>query len=118
MRTMFVWRSAMTLPTVIVATDSTQKRGCQMSIPSGKATNTSVINATKPAALDATDRNAVIGVGAPSYVSGAHWWNGTADTLKPKPTMTNTTASAVAAVTPLSWIDCPMPDSSVVPASP
>ena len=60
----------------------------------GKATKISVrISATKPAAFDATDRNAVTGVGAPSYVSGAHVWNGTAETLNAKPTMTNTTAT-------------------------
>ena len=40
-----------------------------------------------PAAFDATDRNAATGTGEPSYVSGAQKWNGTADTLKPNPTM-------------------------------
>ena len=30
--------------------------------------------------------NAVAGVGAPSYTSGAHMWKGTAATLKPNPT--------------------------------
>ena len=39
----------------------------------------------KDAAFDPTDRNAVIGVGAPSYTSGAHMWNGTAAILKPMP---------------------------------
>ena len=58
--------------------------------------NTSVTRATNPAALDATLKNAVTGVGAPSYTSGAHWWNGTALTLNAKPTITNTIASASA----------------------
>jgi hypothetical protein len=31
--------------------------------------------------------NAVTGVGAPSYTSGVHWWNGAADALKPRPAM-------------------------------
>src|SRR5947207_616715 len=45
------------------------------------------------AAFDPTDRNAVMGVGAPSYTSGAHMWNGTAAILKPMPATTSTTAS-------------------------
>ena len=44
-----------------------------------------LISATKPPAFDATDRNAVTGVGEPSYVSGAQKWNGTALTLKANP---------------------------------
>src|SRR5262245_47522865 len=34
------------------------------------------------AAFTATDMKAVIDVGAPSYASGVHWWNGTAAILK------------------------------------
>ena len=37
------------------------------------------------AAFTATDMNAVIDVGAPSYASGVHWWNGTAAILKNRP---------------------------------
>src|SRR5882724_1181355 len=33
--------------------------------------------------------NAVTGVGAPSYASGAHKWNGTTATLNPNPTRVN-----------------------------
>ena len=61
---MLVWRSASRLPTVIVSAASTQNSGCQTSLADGKATNTSSSRATKPAAFDATDRNAVTGVGA------------------------------------------------------
>src|SRR5438477_4723840 len=87
---MLVWRSATRLPTVIVNADRTQNSGCQTSLPEGKATKTRVSSATKPAAFDATDKNAVIGVGAPSYVSGAHVWNGSADTLNANPTTQKT----------------------------
>ena len=45
------------------------------------------------AAFDPTERNAVIGVGAPSYTSGAHMWNGTAAILNPMPATTRITAS-------------------------
>ena len=33
--------------------------------------------------------NAVIGVGAPTYTSGVHAWNGTAATLNSRPTATS-----------------------------
>src|SRR4029450_1909899 len=84
-RTTFVWRSATTLPIVI---DSAARIHISGRTTSGRSANpmiTSCSRATNPAALDDTERNAVIGVGAPSYVSGAHVWNGTADTLKPDP---------------------------------
>ena len=48
----------------------------------------------KPAALEAVETKAVIGVGAPSYTSGAQKWNGTIETLKPKPTSTRISAPA------------------------
>src|SRR5947199_512407 len=44
------------------------------------------------AALDPTERNAVMGVGAPSYTSGAHMWNGTAAILNPTPATMRMTA--------------------------
>src|SRR5207247_6356245 len=43
-------------------------------------------------AFEPTDRNAVTGVGAPSYTSGAHIWKGTAAILKPIPATTRITA--------------------------
>src|SRR6184192_1412178 len=50
--------------------------------------------ATNPPAFDATDRNAVTGVGAPSYVSGAQKWNGTALILNANPTRVRKIATA------------------------
>ena len=82
---MFVWRSATRLPTVIDAAARTQNTGCQMSGTVKNPKKTIESSATKPPALDETDRNAVTGVGAPSYVSGAQKWNGTAVTLNAKP---------------------------------
>jgi hypothetical protein len=46
-------------------------------------------SAAKPAALAPADMKAVTEVGAASYASGVHMWNGTAATLKPKPTSTS-----------------------------
>ena len=43
-----------------------------------------------PATLGAVAKKAVTGVGAPSYTSGDHIWNGTADTLKHSPMMIST----------------------------
>ena len=66
MRTTLVWRRAIRLPTVIDSAARMNITGCTMSLRSAKATNTSWISAANPAVLDATARNAVIGVGAPS----------------------------------------------------
>ena len=38
---------------------------------------------TNPAALEAVEAKATIGVGPPSYTSGAHMWKGTAAILNP-----------------------------------
>ena len=74
--------------------------------------------ATKPAAFDATEKNAVTGVGAPSYVSGAHWWNGTAEILKPKPQRMNTIATTSRAIASPSASAAPMSVSFVEPVAP
>ena len=57
-----------------------------------------VSSATKPPAFDATDRNAVTGVGAPWYVSGVQKWNGTALTLNAKPPSVRKIATAKSGV--------------------
>ena len=66
MRTMLVWRRASTLPIVIVSTAITQISGSYTASAPGKAMNTTDIKATNPAALVATEKKAVTGVGAPS----------------------------------------------------
>src|SRR6476620_10897937 len=92
---MFVWRSANTLPIVMVSAASTHTSGPYTRSAVGNATKITRISATNPAAFDDTDKNAVTGVGAPSYVSGAQVWNGTADTLKANPTMQKTMPSVM-----------------------
>src|SRR4029453_2597804 len=114
-RTTFVWRSATTLPIVI---DSAARIHISGRTTSGRSANpmiTSCTRGTNPAALDDTERNAVIGVGAPSYVSGAHVWNGTADTLKPNPAMQKTMASVIAGALSAPARAAPMSDSLVLP---
>ena len=68
------------------------------------ATNINCSSPAKPAALEATARNAATGTGAPSYVSGAQNWNGNAETLNAKPTTTNRiAASAIGSWEGSSW---------------
>ena len=56
----------------------------------GKAWASTRANSTMAATLGAAERSAVTGVGAPSYTSGVHMWNGAADTLKARPQIRNT----------------------------
>ena len=63
---MFFCRSAMRLPAVMEAAARNHSAGPYTSSRSQNPTNTSEPSATKPAVLEATDRKAVIGVGAPS----------------------------------------------------
>src|SRR5262249_37548094 len=65
-RTMLVWRRAVRLPSVIDAAASAHSTGCHAVCVPKKPKYTRLRMATKPPAFDATDRNAVTGVGAPS----------------------------------------------------
>ena len=51
----------------------------------------------------------MIGVGAPSYTSGAHMWNGTAAILKPIPATTRITPSGSQG-----WWDSPASSVAIV----
>ncbi len=80
-----------------------------------------MISATNPPALEATDRNAVTGVGAPSYVSGAQKWNGTALTLNANPTSERNIATATRGTVPCCDMYSEMlpgPDNLVAPVTP
>src|SRR5262245_12956861 len=95
---MLVCGRASRLPTVIVTAEriasATVHEGAR-SRP-GNDTKNKRINTAKPAAFDAVDKKPAIGVGAPSYTSGAQKWNGTIDTLNPIPTrISASTANAV-----------------------
>src|SRR3990172_11581502 len=95
---MFPCTSAATLPTVIESAAIAANMFAQslaMS-PSPNATTNIRMTTANPAALLATDRYAVIGVGAPSYTSGTHIWNGTTAILNPSPAARNTAASTSA----------------------
>jgi hypothetical protein len=81
------------LPSVIVTSESAAKIGTQKVYWPTNATNISWSRPANPAVFDATPRNAATGTGAPSYVSGAQNWNGTALTLNANPTVTNRIAA-------------------------
>ena len=71
------------------------------------------------AAFVATAMNAVTGVGAPSYTSGVHWWNGAIEALKQRPTTTSATpvSSNVSELCP--WlIELAIALKSVAPVAP
>ena len=93
MRLMFVCVTAATLPTVIVTMASISKSSRQSAFIDGSPSTKIRISIANEAAFEPTDRNAVTGVGAPSYTSGAHMWNGTAAILNPTPATTRITAS-------------------------
>jgi len=81
---MLVCESAARFPSVMVATQRTLASwgsgrcatpGAAPSCPTPKWKKRSSM--AKPAAFEPTARNAVTGMGAPVYTSGAHMWNGT-----------------------------------------
>ena len=61
------------------------RSGTRVTAPTGPAAPTPKwkkrSSIAKPAALEPTARNAVTGIGAPVYTSGAHMWKGTEATL-------------------------------------
>src|SRR2546428_1331316 len=73
-------------PPVIVAAASTASIALQSTLSGPSAPTMTRRMAANAAALGPTDMNAVAGVGAPSYASGVHWWNGTIAALNPRPT--------------------------------
>ena len=68
-----------------------------------------------PAAFDATERNAVIGVGAPSYTSGAQNWNGKLEILNPNPAMTSVIPNSSALLSPNAAAGSSSPASTMPP---
>src|SRR5262245_54189175 len=78
--------SATTLPTVMVNAAPAQRIPLSCSATGASATTAARTTAAKAAALTTVAMNAVTDVGAPSYTSGVHRWNGTAATLNPSPT--------------------------------
>src|ERR1700690_109597 len=83
----FFCGNANKFPTVIVTAESTAKTVIQSIVKSWNTTRNKRAITAKPAALEAVERKPETGVGAPSYTSGAQKWNGTIETLNPRPTI-------------------------------
>src|SRR5438270_12701138 len=107
------------LPSVRVATATAASSGSHISrAPANGPRKMRSRNAIE-AAFDATERYAVTVVGAPSYASGAHIWNGTAEILKSNPTEvvvkarkttgSQTGRAAIAAATSDNFVEPAMP---------
>src|SRR5918994_6552234 len=89
---MLVWTTPTTVPTIIVAAAMIDSTGIHSACSGSNGERKTRANAANAAALTPVDMNAVTMVGAPSYASGVHIWNGTAETLKAKPTASSPTA--------------------------
>src|SRR5690348_5658664 len=83
---MFDWLIAARLPTVMVRIATAASTGSQESSEDARGPRKMRSRNANDAAFDATERYAVIVVGAPSYASGAHMWNGAAEILNSRPT--------------------------------
>src|SRR3990170_7926990 len=75
----------------MVAAATTESIGTQWICSGSSGDRNTRTKAANAAALTPVDMNAVTMVGAPSYASGVHMWNGTADTLNAKPTASRPT---------------------------
>src|SRR3569623_2311522 len=96
---MLLWPIAATAPKMIKArlAKITIWRHWSVAGPiASTATRTAIAIA---ATLGAEAKKAVTGGGAPSYTSGVHMWNGTAEILNASPANTNTSPK----VSPIEW---------------
>src|SRR5258707_15434529 len=92
-RLMLFCTTPTTVPRTIVAAATTQRTAPQSARIGSNAERNTRTNAAKAAALTPVDMKPVTDDGAPSYTSGVHMWNGTADTLKANPTRSSPAAS-------------------------
>src|SRR6478752_8451966 len=92
-RTTSSWRSAMTLPSVMLSADSTAIDSTA-GVPRTATARSTTSSAASAATLDTVARNVATGTDDPAYAVGVHAWNGTSESLKPTPARTSTVASA------------------------
>src|SRR5215510_11921852 len=77
-------------------------------------------NAANAAAFTPVDMKPVTTAGAPSYASGVHMWNGTAEILNAKPTSSRPSATTSSGLSLIDWAATYVPTRSrrVLPVSP
>ncbi len=120
MRFTLVCATPTIVPTIIVAAAIGQRTALQLALSGSNADRKTRTNAANAAAFTPVDMKPVTEDGAPSYASGVHMWNGTAETLNANPTSSRPSASqcigdgmsACAAMTD------PMRSSRVLPVTP
>src|SRR6202521_208427 len=86
-----------TVPTIIVDTATIQMTTLHSARSGSKAARNTRTNAANAAAFTPVDMKPVTAGGAPSYASGVHIWNGTADTLNANPTSSSPDAHSCTA---------------------
>src|ERR1700722_12515467 len=94
MRLTEVCATPTTVPTTIVAAAITQMTSAQTAWGGSNGARNTRKNPANAAALTPVDMKPVTAGGAPSYASGVHMWNGTAETLNAKPTISRPRATS------------------------
>src|SRR3954468_22876660 len=117
-RLMLVWPMAAKAPRNIDSTDTAHTICCHCGVAEGKPVRMARRNNAIAAAFGAMENSAVMGVGAPSYTSGVHMWNGTADTLNARPAMRNTRPKMIPMPTPEALTTSATAVNPVVPVKP
>ena len=99
---------------------SAASAGPQLDWAPMNATSNSRSSTPSEATFVATAMNAVIGVGAPSYTSGVHWWNGATEDLKARPAPHNAIPLSTIALEAIPSFEMAfaMPEKSVAPVAP
>src|SRR3954464_8152639 len=82
---MLDWPIAAKEPSAIEAIATNTRICCHCETMPGNAVSVTRVKTASAATFGAEAKKAVTGVGAPSYTSGVHMWNGTAETLKQRP---------------------------------
>src|SRR5512137_1668594 len=90
----FICATPTTVPSTMVTAASPQNTGYQVACSGWNAVAITRTKAANAAAFTPVDMKPDTMVGAPSYASGVHMWNGTADTLNPKPTSSRPSATS------------------------
>src|ERR1700733_11735072 len=103
-------------PSAIEAIETNTTICCHSSTMPGNAVSATRVNTAIAATFGAEAKNGVTGVGAPADTSGAHMWNGPAETLKHSPASRNTSPKTMPILPVLA--DAAMPAKLTVPVKP
>src|ERR1700730_18434324 len=120
MRFTFDCATPTTVPTTMVAAATVHTIGLHSPRRGSNVERNTRVNAAKAAALTPVDMKPVTAGGAPSYASGVHIWNGTAEILNANPTSTRPTDSNSIGVALPPWAArrLPIRSSRVLPVTP